>query len=328
MSILKRALEIKNENGKELLLKVENLSTSFKLGAGLFASSKKRVYGLTKFSLDLHEGENYGIVGESGSGKTTFAKTIAGIYPKSEGSWHVKAGASMRYVFQDPAQSLNPRMTVYELLTHGYRYYAKIRGAKAKTLLYNEVCAVIESVGLSIADLERRPLEFSGGQRQRIALARALLFKPDILICDEVVSALDVSIQSQILNLLVTLKKKYQFSLIFIAHDLSVVSYLCDRVAVMVGGRLVEEGSAQKIATTPMHPYTKLLYASMPKLNQPFISPVKRGGELSRLSKPSGCPFASRCEFAKEKCKEEMPPLLPMSNGSRVACWQLSIDKN
>ena len=267
---------------QDVILKVENLSTSFNLDAGLFSSSKQKIKALDGVSFELYRGETFGIVGESGSGKTTLAKTIASIFKKSGGSFTIYEKESpfrLRYVFPDPASSLNPRMSIYQILTHGYRYsvkkYAKSLplGERKKLLLslkkdklLKRVKTVLNSVGLDSSVLERRSSDFSGGQRQRISLARALMFEPSILICDEVVSALDLSVQAQILNLLVKLKKEYRFSMIFIAHDLAVVSYICDRVAVMNKGKIVEVGEALSIVQNPKEEYTKRLYQAIPQL--------------------------------------------------------------
>ena len=312
---------------KQLIVK--NLSTYFKLDAGLFGAGGKKVYALNNVSFELKKGENYGIVGESGSGKTTLAKTIAGIFKLSEGSFsHL---AIVKYVFQDPASSLNPRMNVYSLLTDGYLYSKRGKmllkrllkespEKKKKELLLEKTVAVLKSVGLSNDVLERRPSDFSGGQRQRISLARALMYEPEILICDEVVSALDVSIRSQILNLLVKLKKEYNFSMIFIAHDLSVVSYICDRIGVMIGGRIVEEADAKKLISAPLHPYSQLLYNSMPEVGKKFKMEEKINPELfyNPIEKPVGCPFAKRCPKAISRCEVEIPAL---KGGERkVAC--------
>lgn len=280
MGLLQR---LEDSNKREVILKVENLSTHFNLGAGLFASSKEKVKALDDVSFGLYKGENFGIVGESGSGKTTLAKTIASIFKKSGGSYTIYDKESpfvLSYVFQDPASSLNPRMSVYDLLTHGYKYGVK-KHAKSlpkverrdllstlkKSELVKKATEVLESVGLDESALSRRSSDFSGGQRQRISLARALMFRPSILICDEVVSALDLLVQAQILNLLVKLKKQYQFSMIFIAHDLAVVSYICDRVAVMHKGKIIEIRSAYDIVNNPKESYTKELYQAIPKLN-------------------------------------------------------------
>lgn len=319
----------KDERG--VILSVKNLSTHFNLEAGLFAAKREKVLALNEVSFSLYEGESYGIVGESGSGKTTLAKTVAGIFKKSSGDFFWRDGNDahqMQYVFQNSATALNPRMTVFELLTHGYCYAMKKIGegkvALKKRDLFEKVNLVLQSVGLDESATSRRASDFSGGQRQRIALARALMFEPKVLICDEVVSALDVSIQAQILNLLIDLKAAYNFSMIFIAHDLSVVSYLCDRIAVMNSGYLVEEGRREDLVLKPLHPYTQLLYRSI-------LTPGSKKihtGNFSDFYKSTmtntffeGCPFLSRCDRALPCCKKDRPSLMTFSNNHRTACF-------
>ncbi|OHD21365.1 MAG: dipeptide/oligopeptide/nickel ABC transporter ATP-binding protein, partial [Spirochaetes bacterium GWC1_27_15] len=263
-------------------LVLKDVKKHFNLEAGLFARYGKFVYAVNGVSFDIKNNEAFGLVGESGCGKTTVARLIVQMYKHSFGhiSFTDKNGTvfdldnidnknlkllrnKIRYIFQDPARSLNPRMTILDVLTSGYKYSPFWKGNKKAK---EESTEILESVGLSEKDLERRPQDFSGGQRQRISIARALLTKPELLICDEVVSALDVSIQSQILNLLVEIRKKYQISLLFIAHDLTVVSYFCDRIGVMYGGQIVELGSSKSITEKKLHPYTQLLYSSIPDI--------------------------------------------------------------
>lgn len=314
---------------RQVVLSVKNLSTHFNLEAGIFAAKREKVFALNEVSFSLYEGESYGIVGESGSGKTTLAKTVAGIFKKSSGDFLWKDGNDahqMQYVFQNSATALNPRMTVFELLTHGYCYaMKKIRKVSLKKQdLFKKVNLVLRSVGLDESATPRRASDFSGGQRQRIALARALMFEPKVLICDEVVSALDVSIQAQILNLLIDLKTVYNFSMIFIAHDLSVVSYLCDRIAVMNSGYLVEEGRRDDLVSKPLHPYTQLLYRSV-------LTPESKKNHMenffdfytSTMANTffEGCPFLNRCDRALPRCKKDRPSLMFSSNNHRVACF-------
>lgn len=226
--------------------------------------------------------------------------------------------ARVKYVFQDPSSSLDPRMSIENVLTTGARYAPDYAGREHAAQRAREV---MTAVGLRPADLSRRPAEFSGGQRQRISLARALFGNPRALICDEVVSALDVSIQGQILNLLVDLKRQFNLTILFIAHDLTVVSYIADRIGVLYGGALMEEAPAQILAKRPLHPYTQLLYASIPRIDAP---PPEReavpGAPFNATREPVGCPFSGRCPLAQDVCRTDRPEIVEITPGHRVAC--------
>lgn len=294
--------------------------------AGFFARNKKTVYAVNDVSFSLNAGETYGIVGESGCGKTTTARLIIRLYEATGGKIlfngkdvSLLSGKELRtyrekvkYIFQDPAKSLNPRMTVYEVLVSALKYSSLWKGKEAAGSLAEKI---IQEVGLSPEDLNRRPAEFSGGQRQRISIARALMMEPELLICDEVVSALDVSIQGQILNLLTDLRNNRLLSLIFITHDLKVASYFCDKIGVMYRGVLVEELPAETAYKDAVHPYTKLLFEGAVFKQSDSSSEVK-----TTLEKENCCPFAHRCPKAAEKCRSALPEFQILGDGHRVRC--------
>jgi ABC-type oligopeptide transport system ATPase subunit len=296
------------------MLSVKNLEKRFKFNAGFFSPEDKYVYAVNGVSFDILPNETYGLVGESGCGKTTTARMLVQMYKPTAGeivlgdsdgnkkNMHLLKGSALKearekiqYIFQDPARSLNPRLNILDVLLSGYRYSTAWPGKDKEK---EEAAALLEDVGLNADDIYRRPPDFSGGQRQRISIARALIMKPQILICDEVVSALDVSIQSQILKLLLRLKKEHQLSLLFISHDLAVVSYICDRVGVMYRGMLVESAPASELVKKPAHGYTRYLYASIPtiKKNNKKIKEITQTSEKSPFagksfdstSKPAG----------------------------------------
>jgi len=321
------------------LLTIRQLTKSFALHAGLFSSGDHRVHALMGVDLTLKTGETYGLVGESGSGKTTLARTLVQLEVQDSGtmeyygadgtSWVVDPSdrsrleayrREVKYVFQDPASSLDPRMSVGDLLTIGSRHLTPRRD---RPELEARVKLGLDAVGLRPADAHRRPSEFSGGQRQRIALARALVSRPRLLLCDEVVSALDVSVRGQILELLLDLKRRFDLALVFIAHDLDVVAYMADRVGVFYGGLLMEEAESTELTAQPLHPYTKLLYDSSPGAR--ILTSVQAAAPTTR---PRGCPFEPRCPLAVDRCKVEVPALRvvgPSENSSshKVACHQV-----
>ncbi|MBR5934126.1 MAG: ABC transporter ATP-binding protein [Treponema sp.] len=318
-------------NSDEVLIKVENLYKSFDLKSGFFAKKDRLVYAVNNVSFDIKKGETYGIVGESGCGKTTTARLLIKMYKATSGKITFYDGDNsfdvsllnkkqtkeyqekVKYVFQDPAKSLNPRMSVFSVMTDGLKYST---GKYSKQELYEKAKKAIVDVGLKEEDLEKRPSEFSGGQRQRISIARGLLLNPSLLICDEVVSALDVSIQAQVLELLSKLRQKNNLSMLFITHDLRVACYFCDKIGVMYRGVLVEEGEAANLYKDALHPYTKLLFeaATMFKTNSNIE--VK-----TTLEKETACPFAHRCPKAQKRCFEECPELTERSDGHKVRCW-------
>jgi oligopeptide/dipeptide ABC transporter ATP-binding protein len=336
------------------LLTVSNLKKRFNLEAGFFARFGHFVYAVKDLSFSIAKNESYGLVGESGCGKTTTARLLVRMYEADGGDIIFKEKTDVRalkkrglknyreqarYIFQDPARSLNPRQSVYDVLTAGYRRSAAGRALGEKALRA-EAGAILEEVGLNRADLERRPQEFSGGQRQRISIARGLLVRPELLICDEVVSALDVSVQGQILNLLLDIREKRDLSFLFIAHDLKVACYFCDRIGVMYRGELMEEAPAADLYKRGLHPYTELLFSSVAGANKTTdrtdytgghgrdkaVPQVPPEGNILRAAPEGsgperGCSFAARCPRANTRCLTEHPALEEREKGHLVRCF-------
>lgn len=320
-----------NEN----IIEVNNLSKTFNLEAGFFAKNKHNVYAVNDVSFSIKRGSTYGLAGESGCGKTTTARLLIQLYKQTSGSIkffdadeklpeEVDAykknqirlyREKVKYIFQDPARSLNPRLTVYKVLTTGLKYSSLWQGKAAARELAEKI---ITEVGLSPEDLDRRPAEFSGGQRQRISIARGLIMNPSLLICDEVVSALDVSIQGQVLKLLQDLRKARNLSYIFITHDLKVACYFCDTIGVMYRGYLVEEAPAADLYKTALHPYIKLLFEGA----QGHLSNSNQEVKTT-LQQENCCPFAYRCPKATERCKKELPDFKQVSGSHRVRCFEV-----
>jgi peptide/nickel transport system ATP-binding protein len=307
------------------LLDVENLQTSYR-------SHGRILKAVDDVSFSVGRGDTVGLVGESGCGKSTLGKTILRLVPSSAGQIRLSgtdiaplSGKSlipyrrrMQMVFQDPFGSLNPRQTVRTLLDTPLRVH-RLGDAAGRS---KRIEQMMDRVGLPRSALSRYPHEFSGGQRQRIGIARALILEPELVVCDEPVSALDVSIQAQILNLLVDLKRELGLSYLFISHDMSVVRYFTDRVMVMYLGRIVESGSYETLWSNPLHPYTRALIAAVPSYDaQKKRTAVAMKGELPSASNvPSGCRFRQRCPLAQTRCAEEEPALRKMPSGQSVAC--------
>jgi len=294
------------------------------LGARL---DRRAVQAVSDVSLVLHQGETLGLVGESGCGKSTLGRIMAGILAPSEGRVLLEGASPMQgahkvttriqTVFQDPFASLNPRMRIGEAITEGPIAHGFVSRAAAPALAADWLARV----GLDPAYAQRLPHQFSGGQRQRVAIARALAMRPDVLICDEPVASLDVSIQAQILNLFLDLRQALGLTSLFISHDLSVVRHVSDRVAVMYLGRIVELGASRQVYAAPRHPYTQALLDSVPRLGAGEVSFRTIQGELpSPLSPPSGCAFHPRCPKATELCRQQRPLLTSRADGALVAC--------
>ena len=288
------------------------------------------VHAVEDVSLSIAQGETLGLVGESGCGKSTLGRVAAGILPATHGNAEI-AGAPVRVggrkhttriqmVFQDPFASLNPRMRVGDTISEGPLAHKLVSKAEAES----DVTRWLVAVGLDATAAQRFPHQFSGGQRQRVAIARALAMRPDALVCDEPVASLDVSIQAQIINLFLQLRRDLNLTMLFISHDLSVVRHVSDRVAIMYLGRIVEIGPTEDIFMAPRHPYTRALLDSAPRLasdGAPVqeIRPIR--GELpSPINPPPGCAFHQRCAFAQDRCKQELPLLRPSGERRETAC--------
>ena len=307
----------------EPLLEVEGLTRHFDLGSG------RTLHAVDGVSFSLAREEILGLVGESGSGKSTLGKTLLGLLDKTGGTVrfegetlpqrygpkdHRRLATRMQMIFQDPYSSLNPRMTAGEIIGEGLR----LHGRKADREVQAAVTHWLEAVGLRAEHAGRYPHEFSGGQRQRIGIARAMILEPTFVVCDEPISALDVSVQAQVVNLLAELKAALGLTLLFIAHDLSMVRYVSDRMAVMYLGSLIELGASDDVFFRPKHPYTQLLIASNPEPD-PALARAPRptmSGEIpSPVNLGDGCRFAGRCPEATEHCRRVTPPLKPLADG-------------
>ncbi|MBW1962764.1 MAG: dipeptide ABC transporter ATP-binding protein [Deltaproteobacteria bacterium] len=319
---------------KNPILRVIDLVKHFPLGGGLFQRHKSVVRAVDGVSFDLYRGETLGIVGESGCGKSTVARTLL-LLEEADGGIAEFDGQDLlslkglrlkevrrriQVVFQDPYAALNPRMTINQILTEPFLIH---RGLLPKEHWPSRVGELLKQVGLRPEYASRYPHEFSGGQLQRIGIARALALKPDVLILDEPVSALDVSVQAQVVNLLEELKRKLAVAYIFIAHDLSIVHHISDRVAVMYLGKIAEIGNTDDIYDRPAHPYTRALLSAEPKitLNRSKKRRILLKGEVpSPVNPPSGCRFRSRCWKAESLCKTSLPALSPFHKDHMVSC--------
>lgn len=309
-------------------LEFDKLSKKFPARKGALSLSKFEVTAVNTVSLKIKPGETFGLVGESGCGKSTLAKMLVGLLKPTSGRIIIDGeifdksdpkifGKKIQYVFQDPISSLNPRKTIRQIIEAPLKNLHGMKRPNRDT----RIKELFDAVNLRLDFLDRYPHEFSGGQAQRIGIARALAAEPKILVLDEPVSALDVSIQAQVLNLLEELKEKFGLTYFFISHDLSVVEAVSDRVAVMYFGSIVEVGTAKEIFSKPKHPYTKLLADSAPVIGKPLTLNEKSGYELPDiLNPPIGCAFSERCVFAKELCSEETPIFRESKNGSAVSC--------
>jgi oligopeptide/dipeptide ABC transporter ATP-binding protein len=318
------------------LLEVKNLRKYFAISGGVFGRHVGDVKAVENVSFDVGRGEVVGLVGESGSGKTTTGRTILRLIEATSGEVRfdgkdvLQASATemralrrdMQIIFQDPYASLNPRMTVLEIIGQALSIHGLERGAARR----ERIAELLGNVGLPTESMERYPHEFSGGQRQRIGIARSLAVRPKFIVADEPVSALDVSIQAQVVNILQDLKEQFGLTMLFIAHDLAVVEHISDRIVVMYLGRVMEIAPARELYRNPVHPYTEALLSAVP-IPDPTIRRERillQGDIPSPINPPSGCVFRTRCPIASRECAEILPPLEEVSPGHFKACIKRS----
>lgn len=314
------------------LLSVRNLVKTFSVSSGLLGKKHQTLKAVDGLSLELETGETLGVVGESGCGKSTTGKLITGLLPCDEGEILLEHDnitnlpakrmrplrRKIQMIFQDPYSSLNPRLRIGDIVSEPL----KIHKLGSNVEIREEVMALLEKVGLNPSHYHRYPHEFSGGQRQRIGIARALALKPKLIIADEPVSALDLSIQAQIINLLQDLQQEFNLTYLVIAHDLSVIEHMCDRVAVMYLGRIVEMASARQIYEQPRHPYGEALLNAVPIADPQHRSRrvALKGEPPSPIERPAGCHFHPRCPYARQICSEHSPSLEDKGEGHLAAC--------
>ena len=315
----------------EYIIEVDGLKKHFPLRDGLFGQQTGELRAVDGVSFKIRRGTIFGLVGESGSGKTTVGRTLLGLYEKTAGSVKFRGQElselspramralrpKIQLVFQDPYSSLNPRIRIGDAIGEAMLEYKLCRREE----LYDKTIDVMRICGLAPQHYHRFPHEFSGGQRQRIGIARALILNPDFIIADEPISALDVSIQAQIINLFSDLRDDHGVTFLFISHDLGVVEHLCDDVAVMYLGQLVETAGRDALFSRPLHPYTQALLAAVPTLDPDSEPLAVVQGEIPDPSRPpAGCRFSSRCPQASDRCRREIPLLREVADGHRVAC--------
>lgn len=322
---------------EEIILEVKDLVKHFPMGGGFFGQNQKVVHAVNGINFKVRKGETLGIVGESGCGKSTAGRTIIRLYEptsgqiifegqdvtKAEGNDLLNLRRQMQMIFQDPYASLNPRMTVGDIVGEGLDIH-KLASGQART---DRIYELLEVIGLNPEHANRFPHEFSGGQRQRIGIARALSVNPRLIICDEPISALDVSIQAQIVNMLEELQEKLGLTYLFIAHDLSMVKHISHRIAVMYLGRIVELADSFELYKNPQHPYTQALLSAIP-IPDPRVEATRKrivvsGTVPSPIDPPSGCYFRTRCPYVKAVCSEQVPQLKELGSNHVAACHLL-----
>lgn len=317
----------------EVLLKIDDLSKDFEIRSDKLGEKSQYLHALSHVNLEVHRGETLGVIGESGCGKSTLGRCIVRLHEPTSGTITFdgkpldfkrdrarEQRRSVQMIFQDPYSSLNPRKTCAKIIEEPMIIHRTITDAGAREKRVREL---MELVGLDTQHMHRYPHEFSGGQRQRINIARALSLEPKLLVCDEPVSALDVSIQAQVLNLFGRLQRELGLTYVFISHDLSVIKHISDRIAIMYLGQVVELCDAERIYDNPLHPYTRALLSSIPPTS-PFEekNPITLKGDIpSPIGDMAGCPLASRCPNRTERCAAEHPELVEHEPGHKVACF-------
>lgn len=316
------------------LIEVKNLKKHFTIKKSILGTTTQVLKAVDDVSFSINKGETFGLVGESGCGKSTLGRTIMRLYDSNGGEIYYNGTEitklsnkelkeyrkKMQIVLQDPFSSLNPHMSVKEIIREPLAMFTNL----SKKEQDEEIYTILNKVGLNESQANMFPNDFSGGQRQRVGIARALAIKPEFIFCDEPISALDVSIQAQIVNMLEDLQEEYGLTYLFIAHDLSMVRHISHRIGVMYLGKIVEISNSEDLYTSPLHPYTQALLSSMPIHDPDKASSKQRimldGDVPSPINPPSGCSFRTRCKHATEKCKNEIPSLRNMGNGHFVAC--------
>ncbi len=321
-------------NNQEPILKIRGLSKDFEIKSKKVLEKSQTLHALTDVNLDVYRGETLGIIGESGCGKSTLGRCIVQLHTptsgtieyegkdifKMKGEERKSLRRNIQMIFQDPYSSLDPRRTAAYSVAEPLRVHGII---KDRDELDAKVIELMQEVGLDLQHLQRYPHEFSGGQRQRINIARAISLNPKVIVCDEPVSALDVSIQAQVINLFKRLQREYGLTYVFISHDLGIIKYISDRIAIMYLGRVVELCAADAIYSNPLHPYTKALLSAIPP-ESPFDKKkrvVLEGDIPSPIGEQVGCPLAGRCPSCMERCRKECPALKECGDGHQVACF-------
>jgi|TARA_B100000959_G_scaffold76426_1_gene81154 oligopeptide/dipeptide ABC transporter ATP-binding protein len=313
------------------MLNIKNLSKEFPVEKGIFSQSTSTVKAVQEVSFNIEKNKVLGLVGESGSGKSTLGKTIMKLINPTDGEiifdnenitnynnrQMIAIRKKLQMIFQDPFASLNPRKNIFDTLAEP----VKVHGLINRNNLQEYIKQIINDVGLNVGSLSRYPHEFSGGQRQRIGIARSLVLKPQFIIADEPVSALDVSIQAQVLNLLEKIRDAYNLTMIFISHDLSVIEYFSDNVVVLYLGKVMEISPKKKLFANPLHPYSKALLSAVPKVKAKNQNKIIIKGDIpSPINPPSGCVFRTRCQHAKEECSKIVPQLNEVDSDRKIAC--------